>query len=77
MSPLSVPFYYCSRALANEIRNDKSMKGIKIDSKEIKICLLADDITLILNDLDLVKNTIDLLKMFSLLSRLKINIDKT
>ncbi len=61
--------------LPNKIRNDKSIKGIKIDRKEI--CLLADDITLILNDLNSVKNTIELVKMFSLCSRLKINIDKT
>ncbi len=36
--------------LANKIRNDNSIKGIKIDNKEIKISLLANDITLILSD---------------------------
>ncbi len=76
--PLSAYLFITAlETLANKIRNVKSIKGIKIDGKEIKICLLADDITLILNDLDSVKNTIDLHKMFSLCSGLKINIDKT
>ncbi len=62
---------------ANKTRNDGSIKGIKIDKKEIKLCLLADDRTLILHDLDSVKNTNDLLKKFSFSAGLKINIDKT
>ncbi len=57
--------------------NNKNIKGIKIDKREIKICLLADDITLILSDLDSVKNTINLLKCFSLCAGVKINIDKS
>ncbi len=77
-SPLSAYLFIAAlQTLANKIRNDKIIKGIKIDRKEIKICILAEDITLILNDLNSVKNTIDLLKMFSLCSGLKINIDKT
>ncbi len=51
--------------LANKIRNDMIIKGIKIDNKEIKISLLADDITLILLDLDSVKNSLTILKIFS------------
>ncbi len=76
--PLSAYLFITTlETLAKKIRNDKSIEGIKIDRKEIKICLLADDITLILNDLDSVKITIDLLKIFSLCSGQKINIDKT
>ncbi len=41
--------------LINKIRNDTNIKGIKINKKEIKISLLADDITLIVIDLDSVK----------------------
>ncbi len=37
-------------------------KGIKVDNKEIKISLLADDSTLILLDLDSVKNSLTVLK---------------
>ncbi len=54
------------------------MKGIKIDNKEIKISLLADDITLILSQLDSVKETIiNVLKCFSLCAGLQINVEKT
>ncbi len=63
--------------LANKVRNDKNMKGIKIDNKEIKISLLADDISLLLHDLELVKSSINLLKLFHQCSGLNINIDKT
>ncbi len=76
--PLSAYLFITAlETLANKIRNDKGIKGIKIDRKEIKICLIEDDITLILNELNSVKNTIDLIKMFSLCSGLKIKIDKT
>ncbi len=43
--------------LANKIRNDSNIKGIKIGNKKIKISPLADDITLILLNLDSVKNS--------------------
>ncbi len=50
--PLSAYLFITAlETLANKIRNDKCIHGIQIDRKEIKICLLADDITLILNDL--------------------------
>ncbi len=61
--------------LANKIRKDKNIKGIKIDSKEIKINLLADDITLILSQLDSVKETINVIKCFLLCAGLKINVE--
>ncbi len=37
--------------LANKIQNDKSKEGMRIDKKEIKICLLINDITLLLTNL--------------------------
>ncbi len=49
---------------ANNFRNDKKIKGIKVDNKEIKISLLADDITLLLPDLESVKYTINTSKQF-------------
>ncbi len=36
--------------LANKIRHEKDIKGIKIDKEEIKLSMLADDLTLILQD---------------------------
>ncbi len=48
-------------------------KGIKVDNKEIKISLLADDIT----DLESVKNSLAVVKKFSNCAGLKVNVDKT
>ncbi len=50
-------FIIALETLANKIRNDTNIKGIKIDNKEIKINLLADDITLILLDQNSVKHS--------------------
>ncbi len=63
--------------LVNNIRKDKYIKGIKIDKKEIKISLLADDITLIFYDINSVQNSFKILKSFSKCARLKTNVDKT
>ncbi len=38
-------FILALETLAMKIRSDKNIKGIKVDNKEIKISLLADDIT--------------------------------
>ncbi len=76
--PLSAYLFITAlETLANKIRNDENIKGIKIDKRQIKMCLFADDITLILSDIDSVKNSIHLLKCFSLCAGLEINIDKT
>ncbi len=63
--------------MANKIRNDSNIKGIKVYNKEIKISLLADDITLILFHLESVKNSSAVLKTFSNCAGLNINVDKT
>ncbi len=70
-------FMIALETLANKIRNDTNIKGIKIVNKEIKISLLADDITLILLDQNSVKHSVDVLKIFSQCAGLNINIDKT
>ncbi len=41
---------------------DSNIKGIKVDNKEIKISLLADDISLIIFDLQSVKHSLAVLK---------------
>ncbi len=48
------------------LRNDTYIKGIKIDKKENKISLLADDITLTLSDINSVQNSFKILKSFSM-----------
>ncbi len=65
------------KILANKIRYDKNIKGIKIDNKMTKIRLLADDLTLILQDLKAIEYALKLLNKFSLCSGLIINIGKT
>ncbi len=70
-------FITALETLANKIRNDSNIKGIKIDKKEIKISLLADNFTLILLDLNLVKNSFKVLKSFSNCTGLIINVEKT
>ncbi len=70
-------FIFAIEVIANKIRNDPDIKGIKIDKKEIKISLLADDITLILKDLLSLDNSLKNIKLFQHCSGLKLNIDKT
>ncbi len=41
-------FILTIKILANKIRYEKNIKGIKIDNKIIKLSMLADDLTLIL-----------------------------
>ncbi len=73
--PLSAYLFITTlETLANKIWNDSN---IKVDNKEIKISLLADDIIVILLDLDSVKNSLTVLKQFSNCAGLKINVDKT
>ncbi len=60
--PLSA-FMLALETLATKIRSDKNIKGIKVDNKEIKISLLADDITLLIHDLDSVKYSVSMLKV--------------
>ncbi len=75
--PLSAYLFILSiEVLANNIRNNKDIKGIIVDNTEIKIGLLADDITLIIKELNTVENTIKTLKLFHKCSGLKINIEK-
>jgi hypothetical protein len=70
-------FITCLETLANKIRNDKSINGINIDNREIKISLLADDITLILADILSVKKSLTVLQAFSKCAGLNINVEKT
>ncbi len=75
--PLSAYLFIIAlETLVSKVRNDDTIKGIKIDNKEMKISLLADDITLILADLTSVKNTLTVLNRFTKCAGFKINIEK-
>ncbi len=76
--PLSAYLFILAiEILANKIRYEKNITGLKIDNKIIKLILLADDFTRILKDLLSVENDLKLLRKFSHCSGLKINIDET
>ena len=77
-----IPFHLICSILAVEIlainiHNNKKNKGIKVDNKEIKLAMYADDTTAILKDIASAKVVLKLLKQFSKCSGLSINIDKT
>ena len=70
-------FIIALETLANKIRQNPQIKGIKIDNKEIKISLLADDITLLLSDHTSIEIAINTLSHFYKCAGLKINVEKT
>ena len=76
--PLS-PFLFILGAeiLANKIRQDQNVQGIKIYNHEFKISQFADDTSLLCEDLNSVENAIALLNVFGQVSGLKLNQSKT
>ncbi len=56
--------------------NKYNFHGIRILEREIKCCQLADDTTIFVRDSLEVKNVIDCLNKFSLVSGLKLNLNK-
>ena len=62
--------------LAENIRINKDIKGIKLHKKEVYISLYADDITLMLANEGSVSAALETIKSFSVVSGLKLNIHK-
>ena len=76
--PLSGPlFVLCAEILANAIRADKTIKGINIYNREIKLSQYADDTTVFVADLSSAKNLFSLLDAFKKCSGLEVNKSKT
>ena len=76
--PLSAYLYIiAAEILACKIRQDETIKGIKIGDKYIKISQLADDTTCILDGLKSLENILSTFQKFSQCAGLKININKT
>ena len=64
--------------LCTSIRNSKDICGIKVDNKEIRLSLFADDLTGFLKDNDLsLVNFLKLIQDYESCSGLKINRDKS
>ena len=70
-------FILVAEILASKLREEKGVKGIVIEGKEYKLCMLADDMTLFLMDLESLKNAIGIFKTFETYSGLKLNLSKT
>ena len=70
-------FVLCAEILANAIRQDKTMSGIKIFDREFKISQYADDTTVFVSDLESAENLFKLLNAFQQCSGLEINKSKT
>ncbi len=76
--PLSAYLFILAiEILANKIRFEKNIKGIKINKRSIKLSMLADDLTLMLIELVSVENGLKLLNKYTQCSGLNFNIDKT
>ncbi len=70
-------FVLCVELLAIAIREDPQIKGIKVDSHELKLVQYADDTTAIVKDIDSVENVLKKLQLFASVSGLSVNKDKT
>ena len=76
--PLSgVLFTLCAEILANAIRNDVNIHGIKIYGKEFKLSQYADDTTAFVSDITSAENLFNLLRAFQESSGLEVNTSKT
>ena len=70
-------FVLCAEILAHAIRNDNTIKGIKIHDKEFKLSQYADDTTAFVSDTKSAINLFKLLSNFQEWSGLEINKSKT
>ena len=71
--PLSgLLFVLAIEVLAQAIREDENIRGLKINETELKLSLYADDLTAFIRDEDSAKHLLNLLNDYSTCSGLKI-----
>ena len=70
-------FILVAEILASKIRHDKTVQGIKLFKKEIKLSQFADDTSLICKNLTSVGNALNILADFGAISGLRLNKSKT
>ena len=70
-------FILAIELLAIKIRSDNEILGFRINNKEIKLALYADDITVAVPDLKSAQKVFEVLKSFSKDSGLNVNIKKS
>ena len=76
--PLSaLLFILAVEILAIKIRHSSNIKGVQINTKEIKLTQLADDTTLFLKDISSLQHSFELINKFHTCSGLKLNYTKT
>ena len=76
--PLSAYLFIIAlEVLCVNIRNSNDIRGIKVDNKEIKVSLLADDLTVFLKDDLSLTNFLKLIEDYGTCSGLKVNHEKT
>ena len=76
--PLSMILYIiCAEVLGDNIREEKNIKGYKIDDQtSVKLSQFADDTTNLLSDISSMESLMDLLKLYEQASGAKMNLDK-
>jgi len=76
--PLSPYLFVLSvELLSNKIRQDPSIKGIKIFGNEIKVSQFTDDTNLLSADLTSTENVLRTVRKFGVLAGLKLNVKKS
>ena len=70
-------FIIAVEILALVIKQSRKIRGVKVNSKEIKVTQYADDLTLILFDLKSLQEVLHVLRMFGQCSGLMMNKEKT
>ena len=77
----SIIFVLAVEIMANQIRNNKNIKGIEIKlegkTHSLTITQMADDTTLFLKTKDELKNALNIIEIFGTFSGLKLNKNKT
>ena len=70
-------FIIAVEVMANGIRENCNVKGIKVGDTEFKISQLADDTTVFVSTFESIKTVLQLIEDFGRISGLKLNIEKT
>ena len=70
-------FLPVAEVMATVIRNNRRIRGIKIGSKEFKLCQLADDTSIFLKDVESIRIALSTFEEFYRYAGLKLNRSKT
>ena len=77
MSTLAFFVYLNGRVLSNKIRQNPTVKGIRLFGSEVKLSQFADDTNLFCGDLASVEQALDIVNVFGKFSGLMLNVEKT